>query len=299
MQVLIAQPAHLSDLVALHHTLFSALHPEATSDVCQTQSAKRAHEEISSGISLLAYGSPDSFPPHVDIAEVILGGKDKASEQAINIAPSSSIQSMPHSHMAMTQNTVNSAEATSTGTDSTPSFLQDKVLSLPEVNDAFEHGSTICAQAKCAEEESVPPQEMQLLGRCMLYQTFSDVVHISRLYVLPPFRHHGVATALVLSAMSVACKAGYSMLCLDTISTLKPACDLYRKLKFTEFTAEEAFAQNLWPHHKVNDSGLLFMQELQTTLEHRLPRCMQALDTSIEALPPKEQLRKALQRYPS
>lgn len=140
---------------------------------------------------------------------------------------------------------------------------------------------------------------MQLLGRCLIYQTFSDVVHISRLYVKPQFRRHGVATALVLSAMSVACKAGYSMLCLDTIASITPACELYRHMKFTELTAEEAFAQNLWPHHNVNTKGLLFMQEMQTALTYQLPRRLHALNTTLGPLPNKEQLRKALQKYPS
>lgn len=174
MQVLIAQQEHLSDLVALHHTLFMALHPNASKDQCQVQCLKRAHKEISAGISLLAYGDPAELPAHEKINAALagFGHHDLDLEQILSVNESNSIQNLPHhQQQAATAAAIatattsastadHSADHAATDSDATfakkeqtseiiktehapHSFLQSKPLPIPEVNDAIEYGSPL------------------------------------------------------------------------------------------------------------------------------------------------------------
>ena len=137
-----------------------------------------------------------------------------------------------------------------------------------------------------------------LLGRCVLHENFTDVIHLSRLYFMPQYRRQGTASALVLSALLLGTMALYRILSLDTIASLQPACNLYRKLHFTELSAQEASIAHLWPNTNMTAESIFFIHDLPTTIQARqeLTKRLQGLSTSLEPLPARDELRGALRR---
>lgn len=73
----------------------------------------------------------------------------------------------------------------------------------------------------------------EVMGVLLLSKIDDQFCHISRVYVRPQFRRHGVATALINRAKTEAALHGYNGLLLDTIPTLKGAVKLYEDLGFT------------------------------------------------------------------
>ena len=80
--------------------------------------------------------------------------------------------------------------------------------------------------------------------------------------------------------------------------SLQPACNLYRKLHFTELSAQEASIAHLWPNTNMTAESIFFIHDLPTTIQARqeLNKCLQGLSTSLEPLPARDELRGALRR---
>ena len=64
-------------------------------------------------------------------------------------------------------------------------------------------------------------------------RSFSDGLgELKRLYVVPAFRRHGLARALVSAAIEAAERIGYAGLVLDTVASMHAAIALYESFGF-------------------------------------------------------------------
>ena len=57
------------------------------------------------------------------------------------------------------------------------------------------------------------------------------------MYVRPELQHKGIGTLLLQSALRFAKEAGYKKIQLDTLNTMLPAINLYKKNGFYEIPA--------------------------------------------------------------
>ena len=97
-----------------------------------------------------------------------------------------------------------------------------------------------------------PPRGALFLARadgsavgCIGLRPFSDSIgELKRLYVVPAFRGHGLARALVSAAIAAARSIGYSALVLDTLSSMRAAIALYESFGFQH---TEAYYPNPLP----------------------------------------------------
>ena len=68
---------------------------------------------------------------------------------------------------------------------------------------------------------------------CIGLRRFSDGIgELKRLYVVPAFRRHGLARALVSAAIEAAERIGYAGLVLDTVASMHAAIALYESFGF-------------------------------------------------------------------
>lgn len=171
---------------------------------------------------------------------------------------------------------------------------QGRLRARNEINS----GLTLLAYDNAPSLDNNNNSPAHLWGRCVLHENFTDVIHLSRLYVMPQYRRQGTASALVLSALLLGTMARYRILSLDTIASLQPACNLYRKLHFTELSAQEASIAHLWPNTNMTAESIFFIHDLPTTIQSRqeLTKSLQGLNTSLEPLPARDELRGALRR---
>ena len=70
---------------------------------------------------------------------------------------------------------------------------------------------------------------------CVGIRLFSkDIAEMKRLYVKESARHGGIGRALIKEAEKSALAKGYTEIKLDTLNTMKPAVELYRKNGYKE-----------------------------------------------------------------
>lgn len=87
-----------------------------------------------------------------------------------------------------------------------------------------------------------PPQGAILLCRheniyqgCVGIRAFNhNTAELKRMYVLPSLHHKGIGNKLLSKALETAKEMGYNSICLDTLNTMTPAINLYKKNGFTE-----------------------------------------------------------------
>jgi ribosomal protein S18 acetylase RimI-like enzyme len=85
-----------------------------------------------------------------------------------------------------------------------------------------------------------PPSGLLLLARsdsgcagCAAIRKLEDgICEMKRLFVRPAFRRHGAGKMLALELIDHSRRLGYSKMRLDTLSSMRPALDLYQALGF-------------------------------------------------------------------
>jgi ribosomal protein S18 acetylase RimI-like enzyme len=103
----------------------------------------------------------------------------------------------------------------------------------------------LCFQGFKDELASLPgrysPPEGRLLlaleggmaaGCAALRKVENGICEMKRLYVRPRFRGRGIGTELALAVLQTARNAGYKLMRLDTLPSMKQAIEIYRKLGF-------------------------------------------------------------------
>ena len=122
---------------------------------------------------------------------------------------------------------------------------------LPLVRELFQeyaHGTglNLCFQGFADELATLPGRYARPRGGVWLADgagcialrpIINERAYIKRLYVRPAFRGAGVGRALVEQALLSAADRGYRSVCLDTLSSMTGALNLYRSLGFTEVKA--------------------------------------------------------------
>jgi putative acetyltransferase len=87
-----------------------------------------------------------------------------------------------------------------------------------------------------------PPGGRLLLARwdresagCVAFRPLQhDICEMKRLYVRPAYRGRGVGQALAERIIGEACAAGYTSMRLDSLSSMEPALQLYRRMGFRD-----------------------------------------------------------------
>ena len=64
-----------------------------------------------------------------------------------------------------------------------------------------------------------------------------EVAELKRMYVLPAYRGNGIGNEILNHALLLAKNCGYKSVRLDTLNTMLPAMNLYRKNGFKEINA--------------------------------------------------------------
>jgi len=64
-----------------------------------------------------------------------------------------------------------------------------------------------------------------------------QIAELKRMYVKPAFQKKGIGSVLLEKALAFATQAGYEMIRLDTLNTMTPAMNLYKKNGFIEIPA--------------------------------------------------------------
>ena len=123
---------------------------------------------------------------------------------------------------------------------------------LAEVRQLFQEyaasvGVDLCFQGFAQELEALPgryepPQGRLLLAcwneeaaGCVALQPFQNgICEMKRLYVRPEYRRYGVGRALAEHVIGQAAAAGYSSMRLDSLPSMEPAIQLYRRLGFRD-----------------------------------------------------------------
>jgi putative acetyltransferase len=123
---------------------------------------------------------------------------------------------------------------------------------LAEVRQLFQEyaasvGVDLCFQGFAQELEALPgryePPEGRLLlalwnqeaaGCVALQPLLNDICEMKRLYVRPDYRRYGVGRALAEHVIGQAGAAGYSSMRLDSLPSMGPAIQLYRRLGFRD-----------------------------------------------------------------
>lgn len=73
---------------------------------------------------------------------------------------------------------------------------------------------------------------------CIGLRRFDDTrCELKRLFIREEFRHLGLGQQLSLRVIDDARQIGYQQILLDTLSTMTPAMNLYRKLGFSQIAA--------------------------------------------------------------
>lgn len=141
---------------------------------------------------------------------------------------------------------------------------------LPAIRELFtEYANSIeidlCFQGFARELAELPgkyaPPEGRLLlaqdgsvaGGCVALRKINDgICEMKRLYVRPAFRGRGLGRQLAEQIVSLAGEIGYARMRLDTLSSMKPALEIYSALGF----------QRIAPYYD-NPSGLAVFLELK------------------------------------
>ena len=123
---------------------------------------------------------------------------------------------------------------------------------LAEVRQLFEEyaasvGVDLCFQGFAQELATLPgryepPRGRLLLARwnpeaagCVALQPLQNgICEMKRLYVRPDYRRYGVGRALAEHVIGQAGAAGYSSMRLDSLPSMGPAIQLYRRLGFRD-----------------------------------------------------------------
>lgn len=122
------------------------------------------------------------------------------------------------------------------------------MVSVQRMTSELEPSFSACCQALNAEVAGlgttlaqIPRAELivalsqdSIVGLAQLQGNF-----VAKLLVLPQYRRHGVATALIKACSAFCRQAGYTELCLDTSLSLKAALTLYHKLGFIPAPAHQ------------------------------------------------------------
>lgn len=73
---------------------------------------------------------------------------------------------------------------------------------------------------------------------CVAVRRIDDTTgELKRMYVQPQWQGRGIASALLEKALQLAKECGYSSVRLDTLDTMTPAIQLYKKYEFYEIPA--------------------------------------------------------------
>ena len=91
-------------------------------------------------------------------------------------------------------------------------------------------------------------EQGKVLATCMIEPLGSDVWEICKLAAAGQYTGTGAGTAVIKACMRYAIEHGAKKLCLITISGLKPAIHLYKKLGFVEIP----YRKDVWHSDKAD-----------------------------------------------
>jgi ribosomal protein S18 acetylase RimI-like enzyme len=80
-------------------------------------------------------------------------------------------------------------------------------------------------------------QEETVVGCVAVRKIDNQISELKRMYVIPKYQGMGIGQMLLDEAIGFAKKAGYEMMRLDTLNTMKPAMHLYQKNGFYSIPA--------------------------------------------------------------
>lgn len=79
--------------------------------------------------------------------------------------------------------------------------------------------------------------EQKYIGCVAVRKITVDIAEIKRMYVLPAWQGKGIGNELLVHSINLAVKCGYSYVRLDTLNTMYPAINLYKKNGFVQIEA--------------------------------------------------------------
>ena len=80
-------------------------------------------------------------------------------------------------------------------------------------------------------------QENEFIGCVAIRKKEHDIAELKRMYIKPAYRKSGGGSLLLSTALNKAIELGYKKIRLDTLATMIPAINLYKKAGFYEIAS--------------------------------------------------------------
>ena len=100
--------------------------------------------------------------------------------------------------------------------------FDEELRHLKEMYNAVDGGIILCKEGD------------HFIGCVAVRKNKEDIAELKRMYVLPEHQHKGIGKVLLEKALELAVKCNYQLVRLDTLSTMIPAINLYKKYGFYE-----------------------------------------------------------------